>query len=156
MTTPSQTSVSGETTWYPAPLLSELPALREAVVAWFGERAGGTPSPACIGRIERIIHEGFSNAVRHGAPPLCLSVRLQGSAGVIEIHDFGKGFDLPRPFTAPAFNDEVGGGLGLVILTAAATNIDYVRGSPNRLIVEFTLQGCMPGDSNRSLRRVVA
>jgi two-component system osmolarity sensor histidine kinase EnvZ len=68
------------------------------------------------------------NALRHGAPPVEISVRLRDGALVIEVCDRGPGIApdqveyLKRPFTRgdPARSGVPGAGLGLAIVERIA------------------------------------
>lgn len=77
---------------------------------------------------ERMIGNLLDNALRHGAPPVEISVRASDGALVIEVCDRGAGIPpdrveyLKRPFTRgdPARSGVPGAGLGLAIVERIA------------------------------------
>jgi anti-sigma regulatory factor (Ser/Thr protein kinase) len=103
------------------------PALASAararrLVEWFAEELDLDPTAALI-----IVTELTTNAVRHGAEPIVLHLRLDDGRWFIEVSDCGAARVPTR--SRDALIDEVEGGMGLVLV--ARLSLDWgVRDTP--------------------------
>lgn len=91
------------------------------------------------GRLERVVWNLVSNAVKYGRPPIAIAVRPAGSDRVaIEVRDHGRGLaeaqraSLFADFAAGADPDSVGLGLAIVwqLVTAHGGTVDYADADP--------------------------
>ena len=96
---------------------TELPFTPEApsrARAFLGERAAGLPEPV-VSTAALLVSELVSNAVRHGAPNICLQVRVDPDRLVVAVRD--GGWHLP---VAPGADLGRTSGRGLLITSALA------------------------------------
>ncbi|NJN76063.1 MAG: anti-sigma regulatory factor [Synechococcaceae cyanobacterium RL_1_2] len=80
-------------------------------------------------RLRLVLAEAYSNVVRHahrGQPdlPILLRLELHQHHLILEIWDYGKGYDLKR-YVAPKPEERKEGGYGWLIINRLMDNVDY-------------------------------
>jgi signal transduction histidine kinase len=118
-------------TLMPNPQVVDVVALaREAQLRFSAAPLAHDGQPACTRGdpvlLARVLDNLLENATLHGAPPIELSLRVEGAAVSVDVHDHGKGVPAdvaPRVFERFARGDRSrqGQGLGLAIARAVAT-----------------------------------
>ena len=130
--------------------------LAEAARAFDGfVSAHGLPEPVRR-RMLLALDEVLSNVVHHGgAPqgePIHLTFALSADRLVVEVTDAARAFnplDMPPPDTTAPLAARVPGGLGIALVRAMLSRVDYARrGHRNVLTLTLEVRSAVSGDVN--------
>ncbi len=130
--------------------------LVEAVRAFDGfVSARGLPE-SVRGRMLLVLDEVLSNIVRHGRAPLDAPIQLTFTCPadqlVVEVSDAGRAFnplEAPLPDTTAPLETRVPGGVGIALVRAMLSRVDYARREPrNVLTLTLDVRPKASGDVN--------
>jgi anti-sigma regulatory factor (Ser/Thr protein kinase) len=79
--------------------------------------------PGLLEPLTLAVSELVTNAVRHGRPPIRLSVCRQGEAVRIEVQDAGGGHTVDLSRAMPLPRDDRRGGRGLILVRSVSAKI---------------------------------
>lgn len=114
--------------------------------------------------LRRVIRNLVENAQKHGAPPIKVRVRREGSQVVLSVSDNGRGFDAGEqervfaPFYRPAGTSAHGSGLGLALVRQIARqhggDAQIVQSAICASLIEVTLPSAGSGIAGPCVDRV--